>query len=79
MHILVSDSQKHNKKIPWSLNTTWAILLMHEQMLNDPWPNVTTLFTNIECIVWTNKKGHKNASLVSMDMIFKNVFFNRQW
>jgi hypothetical protein len=63
MHILVSSSQKHNKKIPWSLNTTWAILLMHEQMLNDPWAKVTTLFTNIECIIWTNKKGHKNVHL----------------
>jgi hypothetical protein len=45
------------------------ILFMHEQMLNDPWPNVTTLFTNIECIIRMNKKGHKNV----------HFWFQRTW
>ncbi len=39
------------------------ILLMHEQMLNDPRLNITNLFTNIKCIIRTNRKGHKNVHL----------------
>jgi len=39
------------------------VLLMHEQMFNDPWLNIATLFTNIECIIKTNRKGHKNVHI----------------
>jgi len=51
------------------------ILLMHEQMFNDPWLNISTLFTNIECIIRMNRKGHKNVHLWFQQTWLKNVFF----
>ncbi len=69
MHIFVcvggggGGEKKKQKKFLITQQDMSIILLMHEQMLNDPRLNITNLFTNIKCIIRTNRKGHKNVHL----------------
>jgi hypothetical protein len=73
MHILVLGGQKHTQKnslITWERMNT--ILLMHEQMLNDPWPNITYPHSQIlDVHKDEQKRAQKCSSLVSTHKIKK--------
>jgi hypothetical protein len=64
---------------------TWEcmsiILLMHEQTLNDPWPNITYPLHKYWMCIRTNKKGHKNVHLwFQQTWLKKKVFpINGDW
>ncbi len=77
----VGGSKTHPKKslITWECMS--IILLMHEQTLNDPWPNITYPLHKYWMCIRTNKKGHKNVHLwFQQTWLKKKVFpINGDW
>jgi len=78
IHIFVLGVKNTPKKsfITWECMS--IILPMHEQTLNDPWPNITYPHHKYWMCIRTNKKGHKNVHLWSQWTWFLKIcFFNQ--